>query len=493
MNLATDQWIPVIDFNQDFRLVSLEDLFHQAESIGDLAVNPAQRIALLQLLICIAQTALDGPQTEKDWLQCRQAIQPEVRSYLAQKRQSFDLTGSRPFMQAGDLECDPKGKKILKALDCRTPFGGSASIHFARDLADRDQIPPPAQTALDLLCLLNFSPGGKVGQAIWQGQTFNGSTFQAPALKTMHTFIRGESLLATIWLNLICKKGPTASLDNLPNLTWGRPVWERFPAGPDDKKAISNATTTYLGRLVPLSRLVRILPGEKGLCIIGPPPESFKIEQLPGFRNPFATVIEFQKEHSYLNVSSSRHIWRDLGSVISLADMGGHQQAALPLARIKRLCSLFNTTAIEIWSGGLETGATAAKLNDLLEWNLTLPVAQFEQSALARYKAGVELAGKAEKLLKKAIGQYWKNFQRDTKAIPYSKAGAIYWAELDSHYNLLVETASNQVASLNDTWYPLVRRAMEMAYSKSCPHVSARQIQVFAAGLAELRLKKLEE
>ena len=491
MNLVSDPWIPVTDRKHNFQRVSLEQLFQRAAEIGDLAVNPAQRIALMRLLICITQAALNGPRNEGQWLDCQQAIPAEAKDYLAKWQPAFGLFGRQPFMQVPDLECKDKGLRVIRALDWRSPFGGSATVHFARDIGYASMMPEPAQSALDLLCLLNFSPGGKVGQAVWHGKDFSSSTFQAPNLNILHTFVKGQDLLETIWLNLICKEGP-ASLESLPQAEWGKPTWELFPAGPDDEKAISNATSSYLGRLVPLTRLVRILDGQDR-CIVGPPPKALKPRPLPAFRDPFATVVASKKDCDYLKVSSSKHIWRELGSILSLSKVNGLQKAALPLARIRRLKEASGLNTIEIWTGGLETGATAAKLNDLLEWNLTLPPAQFEQSALARYQAGVELAERADKVLRAAVKKYWKGFNRDGKTIPYDRASGRFWSDLDAGFNLLVETASAPEASLNESWYPRVRRAMENAFGASCPHVAARQIQVFAEARTGLRLKKLAE
>lgn len=65
MNLVKDPWIPVVMQDGTPELVSLRDVFAKGEEIADLAANPCQRIALMRLLICIAQAALDGPKDEE--------------------------------------------------------------------------------------------------------------------------------------------------------------------------------------------------------------------------------------------------------------------------------------------------------------------------------------------------------------------------------------------------------------------------------------------
>jgi len=46
-------------------------MFETGHQIQDLAVRPHERIALMRLLICIAQSALDGPEDYDDWNGCR--------------------------------------------------------------------------------------------------------------------------------------------------------------------------------------------------------------------------------------------------------------------------------------------------------------------------------------------------------------------------------------------------------------------------------------
>jgi CRISPR system Cascade subunit CasA len=82
MNLTIDPWIPAIRADGRRDLFSLQDLFAQAHELRDLAVKPHERIALMRLLLCIAQAALDGPEDENAWEQCHSLIQPRVRVYL---------------------------------------------------------------------------------------------------------------------------------------------------------------------------------------------------------------------------------------------------------------------------------------------------------------------------------------------------------------------------------------------------------------------------
>jgi len=87
MNLVSDPWIPVVMLDKTPRLVSLNEVFRDGETIADLAANPCQRIALMRLLICIAQAALDGP---KDFLAERNAAFRARRDLVVERLDAID-------------------------------------------------------------------------------------------------------------------------------------------------------------------------------------------------------------------------------------------------------------------------------------------------------------------------------------------------------------------------------------------------------------------
>ncbi len=495
MNLVDQPWIPVIFPDGRTTSVSLMDLFQQAGEIRDLAVNPVQRIALMRLLICITQTTLDGPEDEEDWYRCRGKITAAATDYLAKWHHAFELRGKSAFLQIPELECREKGDKSLLALDCRSPYGGSSTMLFARDLAHKDSNSNDAQTALSLLTLLNFSTGGKVGQSVWNGIQYSDATFAAPCIKAAHTFIRSDTLLGTLYFNLLTKHGQSNGVSKLPNCRWGRPVWEHFPKDVGDSQAFDNASESYLGRLVPLSRFVRIGVGNNERCIIGPSHKSFKIEGLPLHREPSLTVMQNKKGEPYsLPLNASKHIWRELGSVLALRDTPAGQQAALSLRVVRQFPDLFPEEQVDVWVGGLEVGATAAKLSDMVEWVVNLPIGLFQESSLLQYEAGVALADRGSAKLKLAVLEYWSFFKKDPRKISYDKAFACYWHCLDSNCTELISTAnSSNHESLDSAWHPIVCSAMETAYDRDCPHISPRQIQAFVKGRNKLKLGKLND
>ncbi|MBM4431644.1 MAG: type I-E CRISPR-associated protein Cse1/CasA, partial [Chloroflexi bacterium] len=89
MNLVADKWIPVVTPDGDPARVGMAELYERAHEIRDLACTPPQRIALMRLLICITQAALDGPEDEQSWSQDRDRIGAASQEYLKRWQEAF--------------------------------------------------------------------------------------------------------------------------------------------------------------------------------------------------------------------------------------------------------------------------------------------------------------------------------------------------------------------------------------------------------------------
>jgi len=503
MNLIHDPWIPVLFGDGRHELVSLDTLFRDSDRIRDLSATPPQRIALMRLLICIVQAALDGPENEEDWLDCRLRIVPAACDYLETRVAKFDLFGPNPFLQIGDLEVTA-GKDNDKAVDklALELAHGYNNALFDNGTCAEGRVFPNRWKGVNLLTFLNFCPGGKVGQAVWKGVPSSDSTFAAPCLDIAHTYVLGATILETIHYNLLTKNGQSTGIVSRP-MAWGAPVWDVPPAGPRDADAMHNALQTYLGRLVPLSRLIRLQKKREGRrCIVGPLPQKYKLERLPLYREPAATIKTSKGGAMYyLNPSPDKHIWRELGAILSLsADEKENVWGPCVLGRIKQLHHLFGNDVFSIWVGGLATGKSAAKLADALEWTFTLNMELLGDTSLRIYQTGVDLANTGATVLRSAAKTYWlklqqtehvnmKEFSKRIQPV-LAKVELQYWSLLDNQYQTLIEIASDNSRGLNSGWSQIVTAAMREAYVFACPHKSPRQIQAYAQGLRGLHLKK---
>ena len=494
MNLTTDKWIPIIWTDGRYDKVSLLDIFRQGDRIADLAVRPHERIALMRLLICIAQAALDGPADRDDWKACLPRIAPAATDYLNQWQRSFELFGDGPrFLQLMEIKSAKVGKgddNSPSKLDMALATGSNTTL-FDNQGAEERQFSPDYM-ALALLTFQNFSPGGLIGDMNWLGRHMGRSSNNAPCvMKAMiHSYIRKDCLLATVHANLLNKE-----FVNTAGQAWGCPIWEAMPSSPDDKLSNENATATYLGRLVPLSRLIRLDSDGRGM-ILG---AGWIYES--GWREAASTrivkVINKKDEVTDLGASPEKAIWREAHS-LAVVQKTAASELSGPLA----LGQADLQAPVDLWSGALV--AKKSKLIDTVESVLRLPPAMFSDQGQNVYRAGVQQAETWARKLSKAIAKYhkWLNDDLEKKELRKrgdkvkEKAAAHYWTAVEQHVPDLLQITENPDMLYPDgaskacwsktPWGQALARQARAAYDLACPHESPRNMQAYVEGLKSL-------
>lgn len=484
MNLTADPWIPALQADGARGLFSLQDLFAQAGELRDLAVKPHERIALMRLLICITQAALDGPADEADWETCQPRIQPAVRDYLTKWKHAFELFGDDAhtprFLQLPNLkpgkESD-EGNAVTK-LDLALSTGNNSTLFD--NSAGEERPLHPARLALSLITFQCFSPGGRIGVAKWNGKDTpgKGSSNHAPCTPSsmVHALILGATLLDTIHSNLLDKE--TVS-DAYGRDGWGKPVWEYPCHNESDKDAVKNATQTYLGRLTPLSRAIRLHEDRKTLILAN----GLDYPPFPAFREPAATIIQRKDELALLPASTSRALWRQL-SAISVKRRSNNDPACGPLA----LTHLSGQTDTTLWAGALVTDK--AKIEDVVESSYTLPPGMFSPEGRAAYERGVAHAEQQETLLMQAVRAYAGALKSENPG--YDRARHVFWTRLEQHLSALFELPRDPalIAGLpGSAWGKAVAAAARAAYEQTCPRQTPRQIEAYALGLRKLTFR----
>lgn len=479
MNLTLDPWIPVIGADNRQRSVSLHDLFGSAQEIRDLSVKPHEKIALLRLLICITQAALDGPKDYEAWETCRDAIQPAVKSYLVKWAASFELFGDRarflqvPGLCAVDAESD--GNPATK-IDITLASGNNAtSFDNAADRTNR--VLSPDRLALNLVTFQSMAPCNIVGSARWESAILQKCTAKhapAAASSMLHSYLQGSTLLETIHLNLLNQEEAS---DLGPN-GWGRPVWELPVKAAGDKEAITNATGSYLGRLVPLSRSIRL--DEEGRQMILANGLDYPLA--PIFREPAATLVQRDEETGVLGVSLGRSIWRQLYS-ITVKRRSNKDSISGPLA----LRNLGETQGCTLWIGALATDK--AKIEDVVEAAYDIPAGMFRDAGRKLYEEGVALAGLWQEAVSKSVKAYAGTMKLEP--VPYDRARHYFWTVIEQHVPLLLTLADKpeEAGDLKvSEWGKRAKEVAHAAFEFACPHQTPRQIHAYAIGLQQLFL-----
>ncbi|MCW5982838.1 MAG: type I-E CRISPR-associated protein Cse1/CasA [Bryobacteraceae bacterium] len=498
MNLTTDPWIPTVWQDGRAKTVSLRQAFEHGHEIRDLVLRPHERIAVMRLLVCIAQAALDGPADYDDWKTGRARMAPLADQYLLRWRSAFGLfDNSGRFLQIPDLEKpsatsenDEEGEgNSASKLDLSLATGNNSTLFDNTGGAVRAF--EASQLALMLLTFQCFSPGGRIGVALWGGKPTagRGSSNHAPCLANgmLHTLLRGDSLLDSVHRNLLNK---LQAQQLFGEGGWGRPVWEFRPQSPADKEAVRNANRTYLGRLVALARAIRL--GANGLHLVLANGLDYPCYE-DGWREPSATIVarsvKGQPSRQVLRTSIDRAAWRDLHA-LTVKNVGGGPGGPAPLQNISE-----DEEAFDLWVGGLLTNK--AKPVDTTESVFHIPAAMLGDTSRRVYEDGVRQAESHEFRLRRAVSVYHKelgdNLDRPEmmnrrRQIQRNAAGQ-FWTDIEQAVPRLLEVAAEPerlglTRAWRDTvWGQAVRRAARAAYERACPHETPRQMRAYALGL----------
>ncbi|MCZ2079104.1 MAG: type I-E CRISPR-associated protein Cse1/CasA [Bryobacterales bacterium] len=513
MNLTTEAWIPVVWNNGRPGTVSLREAFEAGHEIRDLAVRPHERIALMRLLICIAQAALDGPNDEEDWANCRSKIGLESLTYLRNWHAAFELLGDLRFLQVkGDGQL---GKMDLDKLDF---VDADTTTLFNHDVGTGRQR-TLERVALGLVTYQSFAAGGTVGGSIELAgrlQSQKGKNGPCRDRSAFHAFIRRENLVSTVHANLVAKQ----SISDLKNLDWGVPVWEARATTLSELRKIGHFTKSYLGRLVPVSRAIWLQgDGATALNANGLAYPSYAAE---GIRDPTTSVRVTQgKDRRKLRVLLSavdgrtiKKPWRELHAltVKRISDQG----AGGPLA----LANLDDDEAFDLWVGALvASGAKIAKIEDTVESSYAVFKGMLSAPTQRAYEAGVHHAEHWLRRLRCAIGIYrlametneatsegpkiqrkrLKTPQRQRAGDIAGTACSIYWTLVEHRLELLNSFALEPIPTLNGKmqyyetdWGKHVRWAAGESYKYACAHETPRQIRAYALGLRTLHTKNAD-
>lgn len=499
MNLTTESWIPVVWRNGSQGIVSLHEVFKHGQQIQDLAVRPHERIAMMRLLICIAQASLDGPVDYEDWKACNSRIAPAALDYLQRWQYAFELFGDGPrFLQVANLNKavsklrgeDDVGANSTSKLDLALATGNNTTLFDNSGGSERGFT--PRELALMLLTFQCFSPGGRMGVALWSGQETagKGSSDHAPCLAggMLHVFLRGDNLLDTLHRNLMSKMLAEQFFERD---CWGRAVWQQMPSGPTDVDAVRNANRTYLGRLVPLTRAIWLADDYRSLILANG--LEYPSYSDGGWREPTATIVTRKRAKDQLvrvvlPASVEKAVWRELHALtvktISQNSNGG------PAA----LQNVTDTGAFDLWVGGLV--ANQAKPVDTIESVFHIPAAMLKDSGQATYEKGVLLAEKMALQLRRALSVYHGNLgdyldrpeMRNRRQHIHYIASLQFWTDIESAVPLLLEIATTpEVLGLKTNWNKTaweqsIYRAAGAAYERACSHETPRQIRAYALG-----------
>lgn len=514
MNVAFDPWIPVVNLSGDRVLASIHDVLATGGNYADLAVRPHERVAVMRLLLCVAHAALDGPEAYDDWCGVPTRLPEAANAYLCKWRDAFELFHqTRPWLQVVDLSKRPDQPASLEEIADWTPVAklnfalssGNASTLFDHEGVNDDRPIPLCETVLSMVTFQCFSTCGLISQVYWNGHQTVKSAKDAPCVPAsmIHALLRGDSLSSTLRLNL-----PTYEdlRQHYPNHEIGRPIWEQVPADYGDAAAIINATTSYLGRLIPLARFLRLHPfGKRMLLGGGLNYPSFE----DGFpAEPSATVkvksLDNTPTRALLSFDPSRALWRDLAAVV-VKRQAGHPGG--PLA----LNSLEEGQSCDLVVAALARASGKASIIDTAESIFHISTQLCTAEGRATYEHEVGIAEKLANRLGWAVESYrleldggWEGKLKGAgpnKGVLKAKLHAVatnhYWTVVEKNLGLLMAhvdaLGTESITPTREVWRAMLFKSVCDAYTIACGQQTPRHRRAFAKGWQRLTAMKADE
>ncbi len=265
---------------------------------------------------------------------------------------------------------------------------------------------------------------------------------------------------------------------------------------------------TYLGRLVPISRWVRLIDGTKMYCCNGFKYDTFK----DGFpAEPTATVRVVTKKNekgvetqdrAVVGGNPEKALWRELSALLlhrSLFGLGGPmamENAPDQAGFDFQVCAMTRDQAsMDI---ALES---VFHITPILHRHLLIYRSEVERAEYVAHRLGwaveeyrKEIDDDWQKVLsgKKRVKNTW-----ELKNKLHSIATTHYWTAIEKNLPLLMRhieaLGTDQAISSRDAWRKMLYRTARDAYQVACGKETPRQIRAFAKGWDRLTAKKDEK
>lgn len=473
-NVLDEPWIPIGDSGR----LSLLEVF-QDSTLRGIGGNPVQKIAVIKFLLAICQRAAT-PADDEAWdnLGSAEMIRLSL-TYLEKHRNDFWLYGEKPFLQIPDIH-----RAAVVSYGALTPevSTGNATVLFA------SQVEPKLSDADKTLLFLQVGSmalsGKQVDNSVVLSADFNGKTNAkgrpssgrvGPGLGHFgyqHSFYQGSTVHETLYMNLLTAKDIEAT--NMFPDGIGVPPWEEPPKGENDTIA-ERLRTTYMGRLVPMSRFM--LDSATGLHFsegIQHPNHN------EGVWDPSASVQFNGEKSKAIWIDPNKRPWRQLPSIlafITTQDDFVTYQIKLPYSRVTR-----RFTQIGLWVGGLRVSNNAGErycsgTDDYVESSFQLKTAYFGEAWYSIFASEMTELDKLSRVLWGAITGYHQQLKIQNNAKTQA-AMASFWLLCEQDLQDLVDVClpGNDRTQIRKTF---IRHFFQI-YDTNCPRDSARQMQAWA-------------
>ncbi|MCG2725564.1 MAG: type I-E CRISPR-associated protein Cse1/CasA [Elusimicrobia bacterium] len=505
MNVAFDSWIPIINTSGCKELASLCAVLTEGDKFVDLAVRPHERVALMRLFLCVTHAALKGPKNYNEWREVPKKLPEAALTYLNKWKDSFELFHeTKPWLQVAGLsksaECkvsqaDTEDWTPVSKLNFSFATGNNTTLFDHSGMSENRSI-VIVETLLSMLTFQCFSPGGLISQVYWNGKQSGKSSKDGPCVPAsmIHAFLRGKNLLATIHLNLPTHEDIQFSYGKRD---FGKPVWEMMPTSFGDLDNVKNATETYVGRLVSMTRLIHLHPsGDRMLIGDGLPYPTFT----DGFpQEPTATVVVRQKggkdKRAILSYQPAKALWRELAAIVIKRKAEG-TDGPLSLRAIQdgKRCDLIVAALARDKATIVDTAESVFHISSQLHSNHGTVA---YESEVKTAEAMANRLGYGIETYRREIDHGWEGAgpaKWELKTKLHALATIHYWTTIEKNLPLLMAhieaIGTDNAIPTRKAWRKMLFSAACEAYRIVCGQETPRQLRAFAKGLQKLTTKQ---
>jgi CRISPR system Cascade subunit CasA len=511
MNVAFDPWIPVFNLQGNKEMISLSSALTHGTRYVDLSVRPHERVALMRLLLCVAHTALDGPKNLKEWEKVPETLPQAADAYLEKWKDSFELFHpTRPWLQVAGLSKDPNTPADLTNTKTWIPVSklnvayatGNASTIFDHEGLNGSREIPLEETILSMLTFQCFSPGGTIGMIYWHGVPIGKpigkglcSSKDGPCVPSsmIHAVLRGSTLLHSLQMNMPTKE---AIQRHYAERSFGRPVWEAMPKSIDDL-TIENATQTYTGRLVPLTRLFWLHPDAQCLMLGDGLIYPTFVDGFPA--EPTATVIvrsvREKKTINLLPFRTNKEYWRELSAmVVKRAANGQGGPLSLDSLADSDNCDLVVCALARDQASILDTKESIYFIPNQMRTSVGISVYETEVAYSERIARRL---GWAIETYRNEIDGGWEGRLKgagaskgELKSKLHTIGTTYFWTAVENQLSLLTAhiaaIGTSEVEPTQKAWRSAAFSSACRAYELACGQAGPRHLRAYAKGWQKL-------
>jgi len=475
-NLIDEPWIPIVDVGR----VSLWQLFGNP-GYRALGGNPVQKIALTKLLLAIAQSACT-PADDQEWVDLGAVgLAEKCLEYLDKWHERFYLYGERPFLQVPEIKA-----AAVQNFGAVLPEVSSGNTTVLTQSQVEKELSNADKTLL-VVQLMGFGLGGKktdnsvILSSVYQGKLNDKgkpSTGKPGTsigfLGFLHNFLQGDSLLETLWLNLITDQ-QISTMSFYPQ-GLGTAPWEKMPVG-ENCAIAEKLKSTLMGRLLPLSRFCLLttngLHYSEGIIHQG-----YK----EGGIDPSVSVDSSNKDIKAIWVDPEKRPWRVLTSLLSFLSQSSSNKFDCHQLRLGMGRAMAFVNNIGIWSGGLRVSSNAGEQyvsgsDDFVESVIQLNCALLGEIWFANLQLEMDELDKLSKMIYGATMSYFKSQNMENKGLS-GQASNLFWQLCEHRFEDLLKACSSveQAQAVR----PIFARFVHKAYDTYCPKETARQLDAWA-------------